>query len=159
MTKQQRQPRRGREHVVRRLTHVDVIVGMDDAVFAARSAEQFSGTVGDHLVCIHVVRRTGAGLIDIDHELIAETTAENLVGGLGDRVPHARLEPAKREVRLCSGFLDQHGGVDEERGRSKPADWKVLQRANRLNAVVGVSRNRPFAERVAFCASGHGDQL
>ena len=56
-----------------------------------------------------------------------------------------------------SGLLDQNGSVDEKGGRTKPADRKVLERARRLNAVVGVSRNRPFAERVAFYASGHGD--
>ena len=68
---QQREPGRGREHVVRRLRHVDVIVGMHEAVFAARPAEEFGGTVRDHLVDVHVVRRAGAGLVDVDDELIA----------------------------------------------------------------------------------------
>src|SRR4030095_8327652 len=129
MTEQKREPRGGWEHVIGRLSHVDVIVRVHDAVSAACSTEQLGGTVGDHLVCIHVVRGAGAGLIDIDHELIAEATAENLVGGLYYRVPHAPCESPKRDVRLRRGLLDQNSSVDEKGGRAKPADRKVLERA------------------------------
>ncbi len=45
---------RGRERVVRRLAHVDVIVGMHRLLGAELAAEQLIGAVGDDLVEVHV---------------------------------------------------------------------------------------------------------
>ena len=97
---QQRQPRRGRENVVRRLAHVDVVVGVHPLIGPARFAEDFGGAVREHLVRVHVVRRAGAGLIDIDDELIAERAGQDLVGGGDDRARDRRVEAAERGVRL-----------------------------------------------------------
>ena len=80
-TQQDRQARRGREDVVRGLPHVDVVVGVHALVGAARPAEQLAGAVGEHLVRVHVVRRAGAGLIDVDDELVAQLAGEDLVRG------------------------------------------------------------------------------
>ena len=63
--------RRGKR-VVRRLAHVDVVVRMDRAFLALRAdaeAEPLVRQVGDHLVGVHVGRRAGAGLIDVDREM------------------------------------------------------------------------------------------
>ena len=60
-----------RDRVVRGLRHVDVIVRMHGRVRAARAAEDLVGAIREHLVHVHVVRRSGAGLIRIDDELIA----------------------------------------------------------------------------------------
>ena len=72
VSEEQRQARRRREHVVRRLAHVHVIVRMHARVGAARLAEELGGAVRDHFVRVHVVRGARARLIDVHDELVAQ---------------------------------------------------------------------------------------
>ena len=148
------QPRRRRVDVVGRLSHVHVVIGVDARVRATALTEDLGRAVGEHLVGVHVVRRAGAGLVDVDDELIAELPAENLVGGFDDRACDAGGEPAERSVRLRRGFLDQDGGGDERRRGGEPADGEVLDRARRLSAVIRLRGHPDVAERVAFDAVG-----
>ena len=78
MTEQQREARRGRKHVVRRLSHVDVVVRMHARVAAARLAEELRRAVGQHLVGVHVMGRAGTRLEDVDDELVAKRALEHL---------------------------------------------------------------------------------
>ena len=150
------QPRRRRVDVVGRLSHVDVIVGVDARVRAEPLPEDLGGAIGEHLVGVHVVRRAGAGLIDVDDELIAEPSVQNLVGGPDDRAGKAVRKAAELAVGLSRGFLDEDGGRDERRWRGDAADGKVLDGALRLPAVVGLRRHPDLAERIAFDAVGRG---
>ena len=59
-------PDRRRHRVVRRLRRVDVVVGVHGR------AERRRRQVGEHLVDVHVGRRAGSGLEDIDGELLVE---------------------------------------------------------------------------------------
>ena len=92
----QRQPRSRREHVVGGLSHVDVIVRVNEVVDAARAAEPLGRAIRDHLVGVHVVRRAGAGLIDVDHELIEEVAGEDFISRGDDRVGATAIEPLER---------------------------------------------------------------
>jgi hypothetical protein len=133
---QQCEPRRGREYVIRRLSHVDVVVRVHARVFAAPSAEQFGRAVGEHLVRVHVVRRSGACLVNVDEELIAEAACQDLVGGAYDSVGDIRGQPAEITVRFRGGLLDLDRGDDQLGMRREPANRKVVNRALRLRAVV-----------------------
>src|SRR6185295_5132181 len=110
---------------------------------------------GEHLVGVHVVRGTGAGLVDVDDELIAECTGKNFVGRLDNSVTDLRIEAAERDVRLRRCFLDQDGGGDEVGGCAQTADRKVLGGARRLDAVIGISRNLVLAKGIALGAEFH----
>jgi hypothetical protein len=74
-----------REHVVRGLPHVDVVVGVDAV----------AGDRGDHLVGVHVRRRAGAGLEDVDRELVVELAVRDPVAGCGDAVGLVLVEEAQ----------------------------------------------------------------
>ncbi len=80
----------GRKHVVRRLAHVDLIVGMDLPLHSALAAQQFAGAVGDHLVHVHVGLRTAAGLPDDQRKLGVVSPGDHLVGGRDDRLGRSR---------------------------------------------------------------------
>ena len=151
---EQGEPRRRRKDVVGRLAHVHVIVGMHARVGAARLAEELAGAVGEHFVRVHVVRGAGAGLIDVDDELVAQAAAQDFVGGRDDGARHAGVEPAERRVRLGGGFLDEDRGGDEIGGRAQAADGEVLDRARRLDAVVRLGGNLQLAQRIALGAEG-----
>ena len=85
---------RGREAVVRRLAHVDVIVGMHRRFRAELAAEHFVGAVGDHLVDVHVGLGAGAGLPDHQREVIVELAVDHLLRRLDDGVGAPRRRAA-----------------------------------------------------------------
>ena len=118
-----RQPNRV-YHVVGGLRHVDVIVRMNGSVLAALGAEDFVGAVGEDFVDVHVVRSTGAGLIDVDDELIAVLPGENLVGCLHSSHRPALIEPPFSLVSAAARLMD--GRVDERGKRLQSADREIL---------------------------------
>ena len=71
---------RGRERIVRRLTHVDVVVGVYRRLAPQLAAEQLDGAVRDDLVDVHVRLRARAGLPDVERELGVELPRDDLVG-------------------------------------------------------------------------------
>ena len=86
---------RGRERVVRRLAHIDVIVGMNRLLGAELAAQQFVGAVGDHLVEVHVGLGAGAGLPDHQRKMIVELAVDHLARGADDGAGAALVEQAE----------------------------------------------------------------
>ena len=156
---QQREPRRRRKDVVGRLSHVDVVVRVHARVGAARFAEDLGRAVGEHLVRVHVVRRTGAGLVDVDDELIAERAADDLVGGLDDRTRDIAFQTPERRIGFGRRLLDENRRDDQVGRRAQTADRKILDGAGGLHAVVRIGGNLHFAEGIALDAIGHGSGL
>jgi len=93
---ERRQVHRRREDVVRRLTHVHVVVGV----------HVFAGKRGDHLVRVHVRGGARAGLEDIDRKLIVELPCGNPVTGLRDASGLLVVEQPELGVHARRGGLD-----------------------------------------------------
>src|SRR5262245_4657169 len=129
---------------------------MDERVVAPRSTENLRGAVGDHLVRIHVVRRAGAGLIDVYDELIAKGAAANFVARPDNRARDARVEPFERFVRFGGGALDENRRDDEICRSAQLADGEVFYGSSGLDAVIGVGGNLEFTERIALGSKLHG---
>jgi hypothetical protein len=143
---------RGREGVVGRLAHIDVVVGMDGRLGAHLSAHQLDGAVGDHLVGVHVGLRAGAGLPDDEREIVVEPAVDDFLGGLDDPARALRVEDAERKVRLGGGALDEAECVDERQRHLLGADTEILDRALRLRAPIAVCGHVDRAERVGLGA-------
>ena len=60
---------RRREHIVGRLSEIDVIIRVHEAVFASPATEQFRGAIRKHLVHVHVRLGAGTGLPDKQRKL------------------------------------------------------------------------------------------
>ncbi len=73
------------ERVVRRLTHADVVIGMDRMPGAELSSQHVRGAVGDDLVGVHVRLGARSRLPDVQRELRVEIPRDDLVGS-GDEV-------------------------------------------------------------------------
>jgi hypothetical protein len=110
---QSREPHGGREHVVGGLGHVDVVVRVHLAVDAERAAHQFVGAVCQHLVHIHIVGSSGAGLKGVDQKLVLEVAGKRLVRGSDDRPAELGVEPSGRHVGQGRAFFDPERGADE----------------------------------------------
>ena len=77
------QPYRGRDGVIGRLRHVDVVVGMHRLVRRVhRVTEQLIGAVGHHLVGVHVVAGARARLKGIDHEVLVMLPGQDFLARL-----------------------------------------------------------------------------
>ncbi len=114
---------RRREHVVRRLAHVDVIVGMR------------AGQLPDDLVGVHVRRRARSGLEDVDRELPVVRPGGDLVGRLRDRLGELGVEQTEFAVRAGGGALDAPEPVDDLGRDGLARDREVADRLGGLAAV------------------------
>jgi len=70
---------RRRKRVVRRLRHVDVIVGVDRCLAAEGRRGELAAAVGDHLVHVHVELRAAAAHPDVQREHVVVLALEDFV--------------------------------------------------------------------------------
>jgi hypothetical protein len=138
---------RRRERVVRRLRHVDVVVGVDGGLRAELAAGQLDGPVRDHLVHVHVRLGAAAGLPDEQRELVVELTGDHLVGGPDDEVRRLGAELAEILVGERRRLLEDGHAADHGPGHAVVADREVVQRALGLRTPVPMTRDvdRPHA--------------
>lgn len=145
----------GGKNVVGGLAEVHVIVGMDDGVVAARAAENFDGAIGDDFVGVHVEGDAGAGLVDVDEELIVQFAGDDFVGGANDGVGDFCGDEFEFAIGEGGGFFDAADRFDEQRVGAIAADGIIFDGALRLNAVVGFGGDLAFAEGIFFGALLH----
>ncbi len=138
------QPQRGREHVVRRLGGVDVVVGVH------RPAEPLGGHVGQHLVGVHVGARAGAGLEDVEREVVVERAEGHLGRGVVDRRGDVLRDHPEAAVDRRRHPLDRTEGVDQLRRHPLAGDREVLDGPLRLRAPPGRDRDAHLAQRVVL---------
>ena len=73
------------DDVVGGLALVYVVVGMDDTG-ADVAAHDLGGPVGDDLVGVHIGRGAGAGLEDVEDEVVIKLAVDDLLGSLNDGI-------------------------------------------------------------------------
>jgi hypothetical protein len=120
---------RGREHVVRGLAHVDVVVRVQQARFAALAAHQLGAAVGQHLVHVHVALGARAGLPDRQRELARMASLQHFVGGAHDGVGLVLRQLAERAVDRGGGALDLGQRGHQFRRHFLGRNVEVVQRA------------------------------
>jgi hypothetical protein len=156
---------RRREHVVRALAHVHVVVRVDRLLAGESVASaKLDRPIGDHLVRVHVARRARTGLIDIDRKLVVEPAVGHLAAGLQDRLDllfvEAVLSRTREFAQIVIGFrcgiFHQPECVDQFARQRFAGDRKILDRAPRLRPVIRRGRQADLAHRIRFNAKfGH----
>ncbi len=154
----QRHMHRGRDHVVRGLAAVDVVIRVY-AASAARLSHQFGGAIGNHLVGVHVGLRSRAGLPDGQREVLVEFSGGNFCRGLGDRISELAVEEAEVAVHAGCGSLDRRNRMNQ-RQRHGVAARKMMQGALGLGSPQRRRGHFDRPETVAFtariaCRDGH----
>ncbi len=79
-----------------------MVVGVDGIAGADLAAGDLDGAVGNDLVGVHVGAGTGAGLEDIDDEVVVESAVDDFGGGGGDPV---RALPVGSKLMVDSAAL------------------------------------------------------
>jgi hypothetical protein len=135
---------------------IDVFERMYDVIVAPVVAENFQSAVGDHLVGVHIGRRSSPALDLIDHELVVQRTAADLHTGRDNRFGDLGVELSELLIGLC-GCLFHRGECDHKIAVPRdghPTDGKVLQCARCVHTVVDIGRNFPIAEQIVLDADG-----
>ena len=109
-----------RERVVRRLRHVDVIVGMNRRLAAERRACKLAAAVGDHLVDVHVELGAAARHPDMQRKHVVMLAGEDLVADLNDQFVALVVEPLAGVVGDGGGFLQAWRRRRSSRAASDP---------------------------------------
>ena len=127
-------------------------------IVALGPSQQLQRAVGDDLVGIHVGRCAGAALDDVDHEFLVQPAGPDFLGGGDDGIGARGIEQPKLAVALRRGELDRRQrrneiGIDRD---LRAADREILDRAQRVDAIIGIRRNIPVAQQIMFESRVHG---
>ena len=93
-----------------------------------------AGEGGDDLVRVHVRARAGAGLEDVDRELVVELSGRDPVAGGSDALREVGVEEAEVGVRARRSRLDATEPVRHGDGNRLAGDREVRDRLRRLAA-------------------------
>ena len=81
-----RDTHRRRKRIVRRLRHVDVIVGMNGRLAPERRAGELGAAVGDHFVDVHVELGAAACHPNMQGKHVVVLPGEDFIAGLNDQL-------------------------------------------------------------------------
>ena len=138
--------------IVRRLAHVDVVVGVHRLLGAEHAPQHLDRPVRDDLVGVHVRLRAGARLPHGQRKVLVELALAHFLRGRGDGFAELRVEPAERHVHVGSCALDDAERAHDRLGLLLPADLEIAERALRLGAPIFIGRHLDGAEAVRLHA-------
>ena len=136
--------------VVGGLRHVDVVVGMDERVFAPLPAQELDARFAITSLTFMWNEVPAPAWIGVDHKLVVVLSGQDLVGGAHDGGRLLGIERTQLGIGARRGELDLGDRADDLHGKTLPADRKVGDRARRLDSVVGVGGDFQGAQRVAL---------
>ena len=113
------------DDVVARLTQVDVVIGMHRVPRTPRAPEKLDCAVADHLVGVHVGRRSASRLKHIHDELRVQLPGDDILGCSGDGTGQRCVEQAQVAVDQGRVLLDHPERADEGARHPQVADRKV----------------------------------
>lgn len=150
----------GGEGIVRGLGLVDVIIGVDGVFRAEGFAGELGASVGDDFVGVHVGGCAGAGLEDIDREVLEMLAVDEFVGGVLDEGGSVFGDDIERFVGFGGGEFDDAVCLNDGGGNGCVGDGEIFDSALGGSAVEGILRDVHFAHGVGFCACFvHGVRL
>src|SRR5216684_824958 len=139
-----------RERIVRRLSHVHVIVGVHRRLASQRRARELAAPVGDHLVHVHVELGATARHPHMQGEHVVVLAGEDFVAGLDDQLVLLIAEPLAGMVCRGSGLLQDGIGGDHLARNQVLADAEMLERPLGLSAPQLVRRHFDYTEAIRF---------
>ena len=135
--------RRG-DYIVGTLSQIHMVVGMHPGLAHRR------GQIGDDLIGIHVGRRAGAGLVDVDREMRVVFAGCDPQRCRPDRLGHALWQQSQPDIDLGGRGFDQAQRTDEAARHRLSGDGEVLHGALRLCPPQCLGGYAQLAHAVVF---------
>ena len=92
-----------------------MVVRVDHVVAAFGQSQVLQGTVGDHLIGVHIRGGARAALDHIGDELLVQLTGNQVVAGFGDGVGLGVVDRAQLQIGLGGGLFHE-GKSPDQRG-------------------------------------------
>jgi len=125
---------------------------------AELAAKHFVGTIGDHLVEVHVGLRAGAGLPDHKRKMIVELALDHFARGADDGAGAALVEQPELAIGFRRGKLDDAERANDCHRHPVMTDAEILPGTFGLRAPVAVGGNLDRAEAIGLDARGTGSR-
>src|SRR5947208_9257415 len=119
---------------------------------ATSATEQFTGTVGNDLVGVHVGRSARTGLENIEHEMIIQLAIDDFLGSSYNRLGNLWIKQPQCFIGLCCRLLNLSKCMNKLAREAQIADREVEYGTLCASAVVGIYGDAHLAHRVAFDA-------
>ena len=135
-----------------------MIVRMAVVVLAPLVPEQLQCTVRNHLVGIHVRRRTGAALHHVDHEMLVQPALLDLAAGIDNSPCRRTVQQSQIAVRPRRGFLDHRQRANQfgVKMKTHATDVEILDRAHSLYSEIILDRYVFLAEQIVLATKPAG---
>ena len=124
---------------------------MQKLILPAPVSQELQSEIGDDFIGVHVGRGAGPALHRIDHELVeVAPVLRDEIAGVVDRLGFLHGQLLEPPVGARRRLLNEGKGADELRKMPDryTGNRKIFDRAQRMNAPIGVRRNLSLAEQV-----------
>ncbi len=127
-------------------------MGFDILVLTFLMSHHFKRNIGQHFIGIHIGRRTGTALVQIDQEPFMVFSVNDGLAGFFDGIQLFFREPA--HIVVGPGSCHFYHRISPDIIRIKfcrhSADLEILQGPHGLNPIIGFGRDLFFTQQVLF---------
>ena len=133
--------------VIRRLRHIDVVVGMDRILRPKHAPGQLDGAIGDDFVGIHIGLRAAARLPNAQGKFVIQRAGDDFITGLKDQARFLARQFAQFLIHHSAGLFQNSKGANQLRRHGVPADIEMHEGTRGLSAPIDIGGNfdRPHA--------------
>ena len=146
---------RRRKGIVGTLCMIDMVIGVYRVLAAQRIPEHLIGSIGDHLVAVHVGLGTGSGLVDHQRKLIVQVAGNHLFCGRIDGAGDLGGDTAQFCIDCSCSLLDQAHRSDQRTAHPLLSDAEVLEGSLRLCTPQSIRLDLHLTHRVLLDAVFH----
>ncbi len=136
------------DHVVARLSHVDMVVRVNRIFCADWFAGKLTATIRDDFIGVGVRARAGTGLENVERKMFVEFSFDHFFGRLHDEGGPMRVEQTEIVIGLRRGPFDQTERANEWPGEAISTDRKIQDRPLGRRSIQRRLRDGHFAHRV-----------
>ena len=143
---------RGWKRVVTRLTHVDMVVGVNGLLRTQRATDQLNTTVRNHFVKVHVGLCARTCLPHIQRKLSVQLTADDFIGHLLNQLTLPGGQAPSFGVHNRSRFFHKTVSVINLFGHLVMTNIEVNQATLCLRTPIMIGRHLHLADTIELLA-------
>ena len=117
------------DHIIGRLGHIYMVIGMNNRIIPLFTAQDLNRPVGYDLVSIHIGRGACASLNGVYNKLRMELSLYDLITGLYNGISNLLVQYMGRHIGISRGLFYSHQIFYKFRMQRPSCNVKILLRA------------------------------